>query len=376
MLTLIDLVQDFGGAERFALALATHLPRDRIEPWMCATREITPEAQQILDEHGIPYIALERRTKRDVHRLAGLERLLRRERFDALHAHKFGSNLWGTLLGRLARVPVIVAHEHTWSYQGDPVRTWLDGRVIGRLATRFVAVSSNDARRMIELERVPSQKVVVIPAAIHLRRRAAESDVRGELGLPADVPVVSTACLLRPQKAISVLLRAFALVHREIPEAHLVIAGGGPCRIELERLAQELGLGSRAHFLGGRDDVDSILAVSDIGALSSDWEGTPLFVAECLASGTPVVATAVGGLPDLVEDGVTGALVPPRDPFALADALTQLLKNPARRRLMGQAAARRARELTPEALAGRFADLYEELVREARRAHHGQRATR
>ncbi len=366
VLTLLDVATGVGGAERFAIGLASHLPRDRFEPWICSTRRIEAPTASALDELGIPHINLGRKNKWDVHRIGGLARLLRRERFDILHAHKFGSNLWGTLVGRACRVPIVLAHEHTWSYQSDPLRALLDGRVISRLATRFIAVSSADRDRMVEIEHVPREKIVVIPANVYIPSLGSgHGDLRTELGLAADTPIIAVAAVLRPQKALSVLLEAHALLLHSEPAAHLVIAGAGPCQRELEELATKLSLRDRLHLLGRRDDVDSILRAADVGVLSSDFEGTPLFVTECMASNTPLVATAVGGLPDLIEHGRTGLLVPPRDPEALADGLARLLGDPAERERFATASARRLSEFTIEAITARVCELYEQLAREA-----------
>jgi glycosyltransferase involved in cell wall biosynthesis len=144
-----------------------------------------------------------------------------------------------------------------------------------------------------------------------------------------------------------------------------VIAGDGPRRAELEHHARELGLDRRVHFLGSRDDVDAILRAVDVAALSSDFEGKPLFALECMANHAPLVATAVGGLPEIVCDGETGLLVPPRDPQALADAVAELLINPVRRERIAAAAAEKMAEFTIEVVTSRFAHLYDTLAKEA-----------
>jgi glycosyltransferase involved in cell wall biosynthesis len=366
VLSLIDLAQDLrGGAERFAIGLATHLPRDRFEPWICGTRELDPGTAARLTEMDIPHLNLARKTKRDVYRMWELAALLRRERIDVIHAHKFGSNLWGTLIGRACGVPVIIAHEHGFQYERQPLRVWLDGRVIGRLATRFVAASATDAERMMDVEHVPPEKVVLMPWSPHLPHLSSGGDLRAELQLGADTPIVAIACVLRPVKAVSVLLEAHARVLARVPEAHLVIAGDGACRAELDRFARELSIDDSVHILGFREDVDSILRAADVGALSSDSEGTPMFIAECMASNLPLVATAVGGVPDLVEDGETGLLVPPRDPGALADGIVRLLMHPEERQRLAAGARRRLADFTIDAVAARFGELYERLAREA-----------
>lgn len=365
ILYLINKLSPTGGAERAAAALAMHLPPDRFEVCVCSTRRSDPAAVAALTQSGVRHVQIGRRHKWDVHRLVALVALLRRQRFDVLHAHMFGSNLWGTVFGRACGVPVVIAHEHTWSYEGEPLRKWLDGRVIGRLATRFIAVSSLDAERMVSLEHVPREKVMVIPNAHVPRPRSATGDMRQELGIGADTPLVAVVSVLRPQKALSVLLDAYSEVRDAVPSAHLVIAGDGPCRSELEQQARELGLTGTIHFLGARTDVDAILSAADVAAMSSDFEGTPLVTYECMANRTPLVATAVGGLPDVVEDGRTGLLVARRDPSALAAAVTSLLLDPVKRERIAVAAADRLDSFTIEAAVRRFAALYESLAAES-----------
>jgi glycosyltransferase involved in cell wall biosynthesis len=362
ILFMIDYASSTGGAERLAVGLATHLPQDRFEPWMCATRRSDPVASRVLADAGVRHLTLGRSAKWDVHRLGTVARLLRAERIDILHTHKFGSNLWGTLIGSACHTPAIVAHEHSWSYHGNPPRAWIDGNVIGRLATKFVAVSSADAQRMVHREGVSADKVTVIPNGYIPSPGSSDNDVRAELGLCRSVPVIGIAAVLRPEKRIDVLLQAHAKVRAVVPEAQLVIAGDGPCRPRLERQARDLGLDRSVHFLGARTDVDSVLRAVDVGALSSDREGSPLLAFECMANDTPLVATAIGGVPDVVEHGRTGLLVPRRDPDALARALISLLADPERRARIAAAAKDGLHRYTIEATASRFAALYETLV--------------
>ncbi len=366
VLFLIDNVTEHGGAERIASGLATHLPGDRFDVWMCSTRKADPDTVAMLRDAGVRHLHLGRTSRWDLHRLILLVGLIRRERFDILHAHSFGSNLWGTVIGRACNVPVVLAHEHTWSYVGHPVRKWLDGHVIGRLATRFIAVSSLDARRMVSIEHVPAGKVVLIPNGYRPRTSEPVGDLRQELRLDARTPLIAAVTVLRPQKALSVLLEAHARVLAEMPDARLAIAGEGSERHKLEMASRQLGSDHRVHFLGFRPDVDSILSTSDIAAASSDYEGTPVVSLECMANQIPLVATAVGGLPEVIEHGRTGLLVPPRDPQALADAMLSLLRDPVRRDQMGRAAGMRLPEFTIESSVEKLIALYEALIAEAR----------
>jgi peptidoglycan/xylan/chitin deacetylase (PgdA/CDA1 family) len=277
----------------------------------------------------------------------------------------FGSNAWGVTFGRICRVPVIVAHEHNWSYTGEPLRVWIDRNVIARFATRYVAVSHSNLRRMVEIERIPAEKIVVLPTAYIPSEQSAPVDLRADLGLAPGTPLIATAANLRVEKALEVLIEAHAAVVRSIPDAHLLLVGDGVCRAELEQLRAALGLAGNVHFLGRRSDIDSILRDVDVCAMSSDWEGMPLFALETMAAGKPLVATSVGGLPEVVKEGETGLLVPPRNPGALADALLSLLSDPDRRRQLGDAGAAALGDRTIDSVAQRFAALYDELLAEA-----------
>src|SRR5690349_11611386 len=133
ILHLVRVLSATGGAERFAVGLATNLPADRFECWVCVTRGGDAAPIEKLARAGIPYVDLGRRTRWDVHHMVGLAALLRHGQFDVLHSHSFGMNFWGTTMGYGFGVPVLIAHEHTWSYEGNRIRKWLNGRVIGRL---------------------------------------------------------------------------------------------------------------------------------------------------------------------------------------------------------------------------------------------------
>jgi glycosyltransferase involved in cell wall biosynthesis len=358
---MIDYAGSHGGAERIAVDLAARLPQGRFEPWVCATRSMDPWSTTTLDVAGVRHITLGRRTKWDLHRFGRLVTMLRSKRFQILHTHKFGSNAWGAMIGTACRVPVIVAHEHTWSYEGEPLRVWVDGHVIGTLADRVVAVSNADARRMVSVEHVDPSKIVVIPNG-YIPHPGSHTDVRAELGIDALAPVIVTAAIMRRQKRHDLLLDAFARVREAQPDAQLLLAGDGECRDALTEQAANLGISGSVHFLGLRDDVDSILRAADVAALSSDYEGAPLFVYECLANGTPLVSTNVGGVPDAIVDGETGILVPKGDSAALARGLIELLSDRDRRLRMAVAARRSAGNYTIDAMAERVATLYDTLI--------------
>ncbi len=375
VLTVIhDVGRGFGGAEVLAQALATRLDPERFTSYVCITHAPPPALRDQVDqtiaelrEHGVRVLALERRSARDVAPWLRLHGLLRRERIDVLHAHMFRASLPATVLGRLARVPVVIAHEHTWSFEGRPLRRLLDRHVIGRLSDRFVAVSDLDRERMIRLERIPAEKVLVIENGLPELPSATGLDVRGELGVPQGVPLVGALGRLEPQKAFEVLVDAAALLRRELPDLHVVVCGEGSERRSLERRVRAHGLDRTFLLPGNRRDVRDLLGTLDVATLPSRYEGRPVALMEYMAAARPVVATAVGGVPDVLHDGVDGVLVPPDDPAALASAIRRLLRDPDLAGRLGSQAQRRQRAaFGMDAMVRRVEDLYLEHLDRAR----------
>lgn len=368
VLTLIDRLGPRGGAERLAVQVATRLDPERFESHFCASRydateradEGTRAARAQLERSGVRFLGIERKSKTDVWRWAELVRYLRAERIDVIHAHKHGSNVWGTALGRAAGVPVVIAHEHGWSYEGKRLRRFLDREVVARGSDALIAVSREDQRRMTSVEGIAPERIVFVRnGALILPRDRPAGAVRDELGIDALAPVVGSLGFLRPEKAFEVLIEAADALRTLHPGVRVLIAGEGEERPGLEALVARLGLQQTVLLLGRRLDVGDVLAAFDVAACCSDSEGTPVSVMECMLAALPVVATRVGGLPDLIDDGVHGRLVRPRDPRALAKAIAGLLEDPAQAVAMGKAARERGRrEFDLDVMVTRLQELY------------------
>lgn len=372
VLTLVDHLPSHGGGERVAADLAAGLDPVRFDRLLCVTRWPYAKTEQAWDDRGsvaaleaagVEVFGLGRTSRLDPKPWRPLIKTLRSRPVDVLHAHKFGSNLWGSVIGSLARVPVIVSHEHTWSYEGNRPRVLLDRNVVGRLSDAFIAVSEHDRRKMIDVERIPPERAILIPNGIPGPRPRTGSDVRAGLGIPPAAPVAGAIGNLRPQKAYAHLIEAAARARDRIPGLRVLIAGDGPEREALDARIAELGLRETVTLLGSRADVGDLLAAMDVVVSSSSFEGSPLALMEAMAASTPIVATAVGGVPDLVVDGETGLLVPPGDPGRLAEALTRVLGDPGLAQRMGEAGAQRQRlEFDFAGMVGRVEDLYARLL--------------
>ncbi|MFL5929765.1 MAG: glycosyltransferase [Gaiellaceae bacterium] len=376
VLTLINTVSRIGGAERLAANLAFRLDPNRFESIVCTTRR--PPGETFDDEltaAGVRVIALDRTTRADLAAWAPLLSLLRREPVDVLHAHKHGANVWGAALGRLMRVPVVVAHEHAWSWEGQRFRRVLDRELVARGADVVLAVSHDARRRMIEEEGLDPRVVRLLPNGIPALPAPSGRDVRAELGIQPDAPVIGTVSVLRAEKALDVLIDAASRLAPEFPTLRVVIAGRGNEEARLRALVRELGLEQTVMLVGPRTDVADLLAALDVAVCCSDFEGSPLSVMEYMAAGLPVAATRVGGVPELIDDGLHGLLVEPRNVESLADAVERLIRDPDLRQELGtRGHERQKREFDIDATVRRVEALYEELFRASPRRRNGRYA--
>jgi glycosyltransferase involved in cell wall biosynthesis len=375
VVTMVDFLGTSGGAEKLALALSLRLDPERFERTLVVTRwadhdaDAPPERAILaeLQESGVRFIGLPRgRHRAHSARLAAwrpLLALLRSGAVDVLHSHKFGSNVWGALLGRSSGVPVIVSHEHSWSYQGQWMRRAIDREVIARFSDAFIAVSRADRRRMIELEGIPADRIEVIPNGIAVPAPREPRPMRAELGIPPHAPLVASVGVLRPEKGMDVVVRAAQRLVAEFPDLRVLIAGDGSQRDALARQIAQAGLENVVRLLGHRNDVPEILETVDVAVSASEREGSPLAVLEYMEAARPIVATGVGGVPELIEDGTHGVLVPPHDPAALAAGVAKLLRDPESARELGaRARERRRREFDFQVTVERVEELYERLL--------------
>ena len=357
-----------GGAERMAVTIAARLDPERFESTVCVYK---PSRQAPLasglEAAAIPVLHLNRSHQAALWNWKPLLQLLRQERTHVLHSHKTGPNVWGTMLGRIAGVPVVVAHDHAGGPDRTRMRHVIDRELIGRGADAFVTVSEAHRTSMIDVEGIQPDKVRVIRNGIE-RLRPATTDLRRDLGLSANAPVVGTIAVLRPEKALEVLIEAAGLLAPRFPSLRVLIAGSGPEEHRLRDLVRRLRLEETVCLLGFREDIADVLAALDVAVFTSDREGMPLAMIEAMAAGRPIVATRIEGIPELVTDGEEALLVPPRHPKALAEAVARLLEDrDLRDRLGARAQERQRRELDIQTTVQAFQDLYDELFAKSRR---------
>lgn len=323
------------------------------------------EAARSFDEAGIPARFLGR-GRFDPRAAFELADLVRRERIDVLHCHGYGSTDLERIAGHRTGRPVVI-HEHMIDAAVPSVQRAAD-RALAPWTSRAIAVSGAVAEFLEHGRSVPREKIAVVPNGIPEESFASapecqQRELRAQLGLPEGRPIVGTVGRLHPVKGHDDFLRAAQKVAARVPGALFAVVGDGALLPELERAARGAGLGSRVRFLGYQADVAPIIGLFDVLVVASRSEGFSLTAAEAMAQGKPVVATRVGGIPEVVRDGETGLLAPASDPAALADAIIALLSDPARARALGQRGLEVCRERFSVAATVRsFCEIYADLL--------------
>jgi glycosyltransferase involved in cell wall biosynthesis len=328
-----------GGADKQLLTAAQQM---RARGYQVLIVSLTPLGPMGLEARslGIPTESLEmRRGVADPRGLLRLVRLVRHWKPDVLHSHMVHANIMARALRLFVRVPVLVSTIHSIS-DGGRLRM-AAYRLTNRLVDQMTIVSEAAAERFLREGIVPPSLLRVIPNGIDTDRfqqvpPGTRDSLRRSLGLGQEFIWLAVGRFV-PAKDYPNLLHAFAQVCERIPEVVLLLVGRGALQRETEDLGQSLGLGSRVRFLGLRQDVPELMSASDGYVLSSAWEGMPIVLLEAAAAALPIVATAVGGNQEVVRDGETGFLVPPRDHEALARAMLQLVgMSQVNRRSMGR----------------------------------------
>lgn len=300
--------------------------------------------------------------------LGRLVRLIRRERFTVVHTHSAKGGFLGRIAAGLCRTPVVVHTFHGLSfhpYMSRSRRTLYRGleRVTRRLAHRFLAVAPRVAQEAVEQRLAPPGRVEVVPSAVRLADipETFEPDARALLGFPREAPLVGTVGRIDTQKDPLTFVRMAAAIRVEHPDTGFVMIGDGPLASEVQRLAAELGV--EVTLTGERSDADRLVAGLDVFVITSRYEGLGRALTEALAAARPVVATAVNGVPDLVEHGATGLLVTPDDPGSAARAVGWLLDHPREAAEMGRQGGLRVRAtFAPETMCGAVDACYRGLL--------------
>jgi len=358
-----------GGAEEMVLNLVRHLP-DRFEPCVSCITQAGPIGEEIR-KTGVPFRVLGLDPGiRQPWGLIGIQRHLRELQPDIVHTFLLTASLYGRLAAMLARVPIIICTEVN-IYEHKRGRHALAERLLMQGTDRVIVSAESVREFYIQQVHADPARVDVVYNAVdwsQLETTMTPQALRASAGVPADAPLAGIIARLTEQKAHRYLFDAMASTAGLAP-LHLLVVGDGDLRDDLRARVERLGLSARVHFLGARRDLGNLLAAIDLFVMPSLWEGLPLSMVLAMGAGLPVVATRVAGIPEVVQDGVTGVLVPPADVTGLGSAMAKLVSDPALRQTLGAAAAAFVR---PRFGVDRYVEsvtrVYDRLLAEAGRA--------
>ncbi|RMD85393.1 MAG: glycosyltransferase [Candidatus Dadabacteria bacterium] len=347
---------DYGGAETQLADLALHLPQQYQPIVYCLSHRTEPHGAR-LRAAGIPVRALPAKAHFDFERVHRLRRALRLDRVDLVHGFLYIGSAYAYLATRPPQRLPLVASARNCKREPNWLRRWLIARALRN--AEAVICNSEEMKRFAErVYRVRPESAAVVYNGVDLERFQFRPPVRtGRIG---------TVGRLTPQKDLGTFLEAAARVARRRPEVRFEIAGAGSERARLESQARALGLSERVRFLGTTDRIERFLEGLEQFWLTSAWEGTPNVLLEAMAVGVPVIATAVGGVPEVVDSGRTGVLVDPGDCERIARASIDLWKQPGEAERFARAArAEVEQRFSREVMVRETCRVYEETLRAA-----------
>lgn len=353
-----------GGAERMAVHIVLGLDRQRFEPAIVAySGRYGSDLEQQLDQAGVKTWFLGKGPGFDWRTYYRLHRVFKEFRPDIVHTHVHVMRYAFPSL--VLFKPRLMVHtvNNIAEREIEPRARWLQ-RLAYRRGVIPVAVAREVAVSIERLYGIGNSRVVwnCIPTHLYASPRISRQAWRKKQGFSDEDVLFVCVARFAPQKNHALLISAFAKGPAADPRAHLVLAGQGVLRAQLQERVNQLGLTNRVHFLGLRMDIPEVLGAADVFALGSDYEGNPLSVIEAMAAGLPIVSTAAGGVPELLQNGNQGFIVQPGHAEQLSEAMVTVLKNPELRQTMGAAAAARAKEkFDVSAMVRAYEELYDEV---------------
>ncbi|HET7621717.1 MAG TPA: glycosyltransferase family 4 protein [Gemmatimonadaceae bacterium] len=364
----MDFAGALHGGGRQLIELVRALDRERIEPTACILRAPSSLGLE-LQREGMPLHFLGDGRFNPV-TIAKLVRLIRRRRIEVMHLTDFGSCTFGRIAAALTGTPAIVqviSHHSELTARGFPPYVELAYRILAPLTSKALAISPSVKEFSVEHMGFAPENVEVLyyPLPSHsFSEPSPESvaELRQRLGIANGDRVIGSITRFYPVKGINYLIDAFARLAGRYPRARLILVGKGPEEERLRRQCRELGIDGRVIFAGFQREVQRFVKLFDVSVVPSLEEGFGLVALESLALGVPVVASRLGGLPDVVTHGTTGLLVEAANPVAIADAIASLLADDELRRRMGDAGPATAQRYSLDGYAGRLTEIYQELA--------------
>lgn len=350
---------EMGGLEKMVVDLVNNMPPSyRIS--MCCYDSLGPLLKSI--SSSIEVIYLKRKSGFDLSYIMKLFKVMRKKKIEIVHLHNRTAFIYGTIAARLAGIRNIIYTEH-----GRTIKLTRKAKIAHRLMNRVlkktVVVTRYLKEMLVEKEGFNPNKIIIIPNGIDGSKfMINKSTLREEndLSLKEEDKIIGIVARLDPIKNHKCLIGAMTLIEKEEPKAKLLVVGDGPLKSTLIKKVKDRNLQETIYFLGEREDIPNILAGVDLFVLSSLSEGMSITLVEAMAAGLPIIATEVGGNPDLIDHGKNGILVPKGDENAMASAILKVLKNTKIARSLGAEARKKYEsEYTLDMMVKKYIAIYE-----------------
>lgn len=348
--------------------IAKRIDRKKYKVFAVCLREGGPYESK-LRAIGVEVKNFDMKSLLDVRIIFRLVRYIKQNGIDIVETAVFPSDVYGRISAKIAGVPIIISTMHrVEDHKQEPIyrALFFADTLTMSLTTRLIAVSRAGKRYLVSWHKVQPKKISVIYNGLDAddyKLSIDRDEYKAVLGIDRDIPTIVFVGRLVELKGVSFLLKAANSILKDGVSAQFVIAGDGPLKQRLVEEARVLGISEHVHFIGFRKDIPKILSITDILVVPSLWEGLPLTVLEAMFAGKAIVATKVGGIPEASKDGDSGILVSPRDTVGLMDGILSLLKNPEKRKNMGERAKERAiKYFDVERMVKEYERIYDECV--------------
>lgn len=358
-----------GGVQQQLLSLLKAYNREVFNPIFCCLGP-KEEVGKEIENLGIDFIALNRKR---YHRFSlkiiiNLYRLMKKKHIHVVRTHKYRASLYGRIAAWLAGVPVIITSVHG-NYRKDlRLERRIANKIMSKITDKIVAVSESIKKDIVKHDKINPSKIVVIHNGVDILRFNPENiflNVRGELSINDNDVVVGFVGRLVPAKGLQYLIEAISIIQLKVENIKLLIVGEGSLIYSLKNKARELGIKESVIFTGKRRDIPEVLSCIDIFVMPSVAEGLPNSLLEAMAMGKPIVATTVGGIPEIIENEINGLIISPEDPESLASAIKFFIGNKGLAEKLGQAAKEFVlRKYSIKAIAVQWECLYKSLLKE------------
>ena len=359
---VLHLVQglDVGGLEYMVVALVNRLDRKKFLPFICCFDTIGKLHNSLPIDTKVTLLM--RKPGIDFFYPFKLASQLKKDRVDILHLHNSTAFFYGVLAGKIARVGCIIYTEHARDV-APSIKVRIMDKILSHMTDRIVVVAEFLKKNLVQKQWMDSSNITTIYNGINgdeFIKKYNRDEIIKELNIPSASQIMGIVARLDPIKNHRCLIKAMKKIASRLPDAVLLVIGDGPLRSDLEEFAAAENLQKNILFMGTRNDIPRLLSVLDIFVLCSLSEGLPLTILEAMAAGKAIVATDVGGIPEVIDDGVDGTIIPSDDFHALTEAILELLHDEKKRHDIGIKARMKFEEkFTIQTMVKRYEELYE-----------------